>query len=197
MSQSHPTCFEQRHCQIYQYIVVSIVQSVDCYTFYLCVSKDPNDYSRSESSPMLSGHRRIYNVSQDSAIGFLGAMRIPGVIEYSLSLFFAKLVSYTFLYWLPLYIADSSEYPQRHYYDFVVISLRSSCSYLWYKLQCIFVDFVRRRRYSRRYSGWNTLRLHRHERCNVRYYVCTYISHGESLFPKLMILFRRHYSVEK
>lgn len=27
-----------------------------------------------------------------------------GVIEFSLCLLFAKLVSYTFLYWLPLYI---------------------------------------------------------------------------------------------
>lgn len=93
---------------------MSTVQSVVAiYIFYLCVSKDPNDNSRSESSPMLSGHRRIYSVPQDSAIGFVGAMKIPGVIEYSLSLFFAKLVSYTFLYWLPLYIADSSEYPRK------------------------------------------------------------------------------------
>jgi hypothetical protein len=33
-----------------------------------------------------------------------------GVVEYSLSLFFAKLVSYTFLYWLPLYIKSSSKF---------------------------------------------------------------------------------------
>jgi len=33
---------------------------------------------------------------------------LQGVIEFSLSLFFAKLVSYTFLYWLPEYIRDSS-----------------------------------------------------------------------------------------
>lgn len=29
-----------------------------------------------------------------------------GVVEFSLCLLFAKLVSYTFLYWLPLYIAN-------------------------------------------------------------------------------------------
>ena len=29
-----------------------------------------------------------------------------GVMEFSLCLLFAKLVSYTFLYWLPLYIAN-------------------------------------------------------------------------------------------
>lgn len=48
-----------------------------------------------------------HNVKNDIPIGFLGAINIPGVLEYSFSLFFAKLVSYTFLYWLPLYIAAS------------------------------------------------------------------------------------------
>ncbi|XP_078512500.1 glucose-6-phosphate exchanger SLC37A1 [Lissotriton helveticus] len=41
-----------------------------------------------------------------SAISFVGALRIPGVIEFSLCLLFAKLVSYTFLFWLPLYITS-------------------------------------------------------------------------------------------
>uniref|UniRef100_A0A8C3T6E9 Solute carrier family 37 member 1 n=1 Tax=Chelydra serpentina TaxID=8475 RepID=A0A8C3T6E9_CHESE len=41
-----------------------------------------------------------------SAISFIGALRIPGVIEFSLCLLFAKLVSYTFLFWLPLYITN-------------------------------------------------------------------------------------------
>lgn len=44
----------------------------------------------------------------DKAVGLLGALKIPGVIEFSLCLFFAKLVSYTFLYWLPLYIQSST-----------------------------------------------------------------------------------------
>lgn len=47
---------------------------------------------------------------QDDAIGFGGALRIPGVVEFSMCLFFSKLVSYTFLFWLPLYIQSSSEY---------------------------------------------------------------------------------------
>lgn len=46
--------------------------------------------------------------SDHQAIGFMGALRIPGVIEFSLTLFFAKLVSYTFLYWLPLYVNKST-----------------------------------------------------------------------------------------
>eukprot|EP00051_Salpingoeca_urceolata_P004398 m.64702 g.64702 ORF g.64702 m.64702 type:complete len:512 (-) comp13611_c0_seq2:177-1712(-) len=37
-------------------------------------------------------------------IGFLHALRIPGVLEFSMCLFFTKLVSYTFLYWLPFYL---------------------------------------------------------------------------------------------
>ncbi|XP_055975358.1 glucose-6-phosphate exchanger SLC37A1 [Sorex fumeus] len=41
-----------------------------------------------------------------TAISFLGALRIPGVVEFSLCLLFAKLVSYTFLFWLPLYITS-------------------------------------------------------------------------------------------
>uniref|UniRef100_A0A674MPU4 Glucose-6-phosphate exchanger SLC37A2 n=1 Tax=Takifugu rubripes TaxID=31033 RepID=A0A674MPU4_TAKRU len=40
------------------------------------------------------------------AISFVGALCIPGVVEFSLCLLFAKLVSYTFLYWLPLYISN-------------------------------------------------------------------------------------------
>uniref|UniRef100_A0A8C2WRD1 Solute carrier family 37 member 1 n=1 Tax=Cyclopterus lumpus TaxID=8103 RepID=A0A8C2WRD1_CYCLU len=45
---------------------------------------------------------------EPSAISFMGALRIPGVIEFSLCLLFAKLVSYTFLFWLPLYITKAA-----------------------------------------------------------------------------------------
>ncbi|NP_001080464.1 solute carrier family 37 (glucose-6-phosphate transporter), member 1 L homeolog [Xenopus laevis] len=41
-----------------------------------------------------------------AAISFLGALKIPGVVEFSMCLLFAKLVSYTFLFWLPLYIKN-------------------------------------------------------------------------------------------
>uniref|UniRef100_A0A3Q3N3J8 Solute carrier family 37 member 1 n=1 Tax=Labrus bergylta TaxID=56723 RepID=A0A3Q3N3J8_9LABR len=46
--------------------------------------------------------------AEPSAISFMGALRIPGVIEFSLCLLFAKLVSYTFLFWLPLYITKAA-----------------------------------------------------------------------------------------
>ncbi|KAB0374087.1 hypothetical protein FD755_014343 [Muntiacus reevesi] len=46
-----------------------------------------------------------------AAISFTGALKIPGVIEFSLCLLFAKLVSYTFLFWLPLYITNVAKKP--------------------------------------------------------------------------------------
>ncbi|XP_046548238.1 LOW QUALITY PROTEIN: glucose-6-phosphate exchanger SLC37A2-like [Haliotis rubra] len=47
---------------------------------------------------------------EDKAITILDAMRIPGVVEFALCLFFAKLVSYTFLFWLPKYISAKTSY---------------------------------------------------------------------------------------
>nr|CAH7766966.1 unnamed protein product [Callosobruchus chinensis] len=44
----------------------------------------------------------------EQAIGFTKALKIPGVVEFSLALFFSKLVSYTFLFWLPLYVNAST-----------------------------------------------------------------------------------------
>ncbi|KAM4703946.1 glucose-6-phosphate exchanger SLC37A2 [Rhinophrynus dorsalis] len=49
-------------------------------------------------------------VEHPQAISFFGALKIPGVLEFSLCLLFAKLVSYTFLYWLPLYIAKDAHF---------------------------------------------------------------------------------------
>uniref|UniRef100_A0A8C8M8U4 Major facilitator superfamily (MFS) profile domain-containing protein n=1 Tax=Oncorhynchus tshawytscha TaxID=74940 RepID=A0A8C8M8U4_ONCTS len=50
----------------------------------------------------------VKSESEPSAISFMGALRIPGVIEFSLCLLFAKLVSYTFLFWLPLFITKAA-----------------------------------------------------------------------------------------
>ncbi|XP_066991166.1 glucose-6-phosphate exchanger SLC37A2 isoform X2 [Anabrus simplex] len=65
-----------------------------------------------ESGPLVNENTPItsINTSHGKAIGFLEALKIPGVVEFSLSLFFAKLVSYTFLYWLPQYINHSTSY---------------------------------------------------------------------------------------
>ncbi|XP_059096435.1 glucose-6-phosphate exchanger SLC37A2-like isoform X2 [Tigriopus californicus] len=45
-----------------------------------------------------------------SPITFWGALKIPGVAEFALCLFFAKLVSYTFLFWLPTFIKENGKY---------------------------------------------------------------------------------------
>ncbi|XP_053353372.1 glucose-6-phosphate exchanger SLC37A1 [Clarias gariepinus] len=50
----------------------------------------------------------VKSEAEPGAISFMGALRIPGVVEFSLSLLFAKLVSYTFLFWLPLYITKAA-----------------------------------------------------------------------------------------
>lgn len=45
------------------------------------------------------------------AIGFLEAWGLPGVAPYAFSLFFSKLVAYTFLYWLPFYLRHTGNCP--------------------------------------------------------------------------------------
>ncbi|XP_054261285.1 glucose-6-phosphate exchanger SLC37A2-like isoform X3 [Macrosteles quadrilineatus] len=75
-----------------------------------CVSPDQNrpkdkgDISKINSE----GRPILYPDHEAKPVGFFGALRIPGVVEFSLCLFFAKLVSYTFLYWLPGYIKTST-----------------------------------------------------------------------------------------
>ncbi|EXC08940.1 hypothetical protein L484_003393 [Morus notabilis] len=46
--------------------------------------------------------------SKEKAVGFIEAWKIPGVAPFALCLFFAKLVAYTFLYWLPFYISHTA-----------------------------------------------------------------------------------------
>ncbi|XP_055531986.1 glucose-6-phosphate exchanger SLC37A2 isoform X2 [Wyeomyia smithii] len=65
-----------------------------------------SEQDTNERTPIIGSINRA--PVQEDAIGFAGALKIPGVIEFSLSLFFSKLVSYTFLYWLPLYIQSST-----------------------------------------------------------------------------------------
>ncbi|XP_056291374.1 glucose-6-phosphate exchanger SLC37A1 isoform X2 [Pseudoliparis swirei] len=64
----------------------------------------PSDSVRVPVQPVVVVKREV----EPSAISFMGALRIPGVIEFSLCLLFAKLVSYTFLFWLPLYITKAA-----------------------------------------------------------------------------------------
>ncbi|KAL4347445.1 hypothetical protein GQ457_17G019270 [Hibiscus cannabinus] len=45
---------------------------------------------------------------KEKAVGFIEAWKIPGVAPFAFCLFFAKLVAYTFLYWLPFYISHTA-----------------------------------------------------------------------------------------
>lgn len=67
-------------------------------------------YSCRESNTDIAASSFKEPGSEPAAISFLGALKIPGVIEFSLCLLFAKLVSYTFLYWLPLYIFNVAHF---------------------------------------------------------------------------------------
>lgn len=81
---------------------------------------DSNDYESRGNDASSDSERLIAEVDSENisvvthqpeaAIGFLQALRIPGVIEYSACLFFAKLVSYTFLFWLPFYIEATAHF---------------------------------------------------------------------------------------
>uniref|UniRef100_A0A1X7TVC1 Major facilitator superfamily (MFS) profile domain-containing protein n=1 Tax=Amphimedon queenslandica TaxID=400682 RepID=A0A1X7TVC1_AMPQE len=58
-----------------------------------------------KTSLISSASTRILNESKAKAVSLWTALTVPGVIEFSVSLFFAKLVAYTFLFWLPYYVA--------------------------------------------------------------------------------------------
>lgn len=91
----------------------AIIASAGLFCFFFLVEK-PEDVDC--PSPL---HHRDSQLVADAdistenhvqAISFCGALRIPGVVEFSLCLLFAKLVSYTFLYWLPLYISNIAHF---------------------------------------------------------------------------------------
>ncbi|XP_074264746.1 putative glycerol-3-phosphate transporter 4 [Silene latifolia] len=53
------------------------------------------------------GARQMSSTTRRS-VGLFEACLIPGVIPFALCLFFAKLVAYTFLYWLPFYLSQTA-----------------------------------------------------------------------------------------
>uniref|UniRef100_A0A3P8WU34 Glucose-6-phosphate exchanger SLC37A2 n=1 Tax=Cynoglossus semilaevis TaxID=244447 RepID=A0A3P8WU34_CYNSE len=63
-----------------------------------------------DSNGAISTETTVIVEDHTEAISFCGALKIPGVVEFSLCLLFAKLVSYTFLYWLPLYISNVAHF---------------------------------------------------------------------------------------
>ena len=74
----------------------------------VCETDDSQTMDNSEHSPLISSTPYPEEARPTHAVSFWTCLAIPGVVEYSLCLGFAKLVSYTFLYWLPRYITQST-----------------------------------------------------------------------------------------
>ncbi|KAL8064666.1 hypothetical protein ABFX02_01G106100 [Erythranthe guttata] len=71
----------------------------------------PNGDVAADEESQVSKERLLVNRENSvnrTSIGLLQACLIPGVIPFALCLFFAKLVAYTFLYWLPFYLSQTA-----------------------------------------------------------------------------------------
>ncbi|XP_002510951.3 putative glycerol-3-phosphate transporter 1 [Ricinus communis] len=64
----------------------------------------PKKAGEEVTEPLLESDSEV----KETAVGFIEAWKIPGVAPFALCLFFAKLVAYTFLYWLPFYISHTA-----------------------------------------------------------------------------------------
>ncbi|KAK8767831.1 major facilitator superfamily transporter 16 [Amblyomma americanum] len=71
---------------------------------------DEEDSTFNEEEERCLLENRLKRESEKQAVTFCQALCIPGVLEFSMALFFAKLVSYTFLFWLPFYIHASTTF---------------------------------------------------------------------------------------
>lgn len=65
---------------------------------------DPSSDSDFVSTSHVCEADTLVKVKEPKAIGFFAALLIPGVIPYSLSYAFIKLVNYAFFFWLPVYL---------------------------------------------------------------------------------------------
>ncbi|XP_029374716.1 glucose-6-phosphate exchanger SLC37A2 isoform X3 [Echeneis naucrates] len=75
-----------------------------------CTPPQHHNHAVNTSNGAISTEPQEVVEDHTEAISFCGALSIPGVVEFSLCLLFAKLVSYTFLYWLPLYISNVAHF---------------------------------------------------------------------------------------
>lgn len=69
---------------------------------YSCPKKSGDDVTE----PLL--RQETPAEEKEKAVGFIEAWKIPGVAPFAFCLFFAKLVAYTFLYWLPFYVSHTA-----------------------------------------------------------------------------------------
>lgn len=84
-------------------------------------SDSPKKSGAEVTEPLLIPRAEV----KDQAVGFIEAWRIPGVAPFALCLFFAKLVAYTFLYWLPFYISHTGNF--KFPCCFELVSCLSNC----------------------------------------------------------------------
>jgi OPA family glycerol-3-phosphate transporter-like MFS transporter 1/2 len=68
-------------------------------------ARSPSAPASASASAMAGFEVSAADVDADGThVTFFTALFIPGVVEFSLALFFCKLVAYTFLFWLPYYL---------------------------------------------------------------------------------------------
>jgi len=88
---------------MYPALIVSVMGGV----IYLFLIPHPSDVGitndKEETLP-----EKVHQ-GEEKSISFLGALKIPGVIEFALCLLSAKLVSYVFLFWLPNYLKELTD----------------------------------------------------------------------------------------
>lgn len=105
----------------YSFLVPAIIVTImGIIEFFLLVT-DPSDLDELESGRSIKFDFNLSSIDMEvpswmrssGAILFRTALKIPGVIEYSMCLFFLKMVKYTFFYWIPVYIQYSTTYGYR------------------------------------------------------------------------------------
>ena len=93
------------------FALLALIIGVSGFVVFLFLVPNPSDVGVASESASINSDKEIAKADtedHDNAVSFLQALLIPGVIEFSLCLFFSKFVIYTFLFWLPSYIHDMS-----------------------------------------------------------------------------------------
>uniref|UniRef100_A0A672R1D8 Glucose-6-phosphate exchanger SLC37A2 n=1 Tax=Sinocyclocheilus grahami TaxID=75366 RepID=A0A672R1D8_SINGR len=88
------------------FIVPGIIIAVAGVICFLFLVEKPEDVNCTPPQHHLVDRNKYHPVIFAHRVVFI----LQGVVEFSLCLLFAKLVSYTFLYWLPLYIANVAHF---------------------------------------------------------------------------------------
>lgn len=118
-------------------------------------------------------------------ISLIDALYIPGVMEFSLCLFFTKLVSYTFMYWLPLYIQSSSKFSALKMSGQIITSIIFLCRHTGTYILCRSLNALRCGRHLGRHCRWLSIRSDRDVSNCLHCYVVLCLTHCK--FWKLFV----------